>query len=406
MKILIANLGSTSLKYRLFDFSKVNPVVAKGGFERVVDHRIAIDDCLKELGEKGISAGELAAVGFKAVLAKGLTGCVRLDDSVLKAMEAVRGLAPAHNPAYLQGIRIFSERMPEIPMIALFETAFYQWMPEVAKRYAVPENWYVEGVRRWGFHGASHKYIAERSAKLLGREDVAHRVRWLYANDKRTKTKDPKLRIISCHLGGSSSISAIVDGIAIGNSMGMSPQSGLAHNNRVGDLDAFSVLHMIRQKGLSADEVENALCNESGLKGLSGGFGDLRDICNEARLGNEKAQLALDFLIYETRRWIGSYLIMLDGLDALVFTGGIGEHQSQIRAHICMNLEAFGINLDATKNESFDGKEAEISSINSRVKVFVISANEEWVVANEVRRFLENESLERKSNGKSSDWDD
>lgn len=394
MKILIANLGSTSLKYRLFDFSKVSPVVAKGGFERLSDHRIAIDDCLKELAEKGISAGGLAAVGFKTVLAKGITGCVRLDDSVMKAMEAASNLAPAHNAAYLEGIRIFSERMPETSLIALFETAFYQWMPEVAKRYAVPEDWYVEGVRRWGFHGASHKYVAERSAKLLGREDVAHRVKLLYANGKRTKTKDPKLRIISCHLGGSSSISAIVDGIAIGNSMGMSPQSGIAHNNRVGDLDAFSVLHMIQKKGLSVNDVERELCNEAGLKGLSGGFGDLRDICKEARLGNEKAQLAFDFLIYETRRWIGSYLIMLGGLDALIFTGGIGENHSQIRAHICMNLEAFGIELDETKNESFDGKDAEISMINSRVKVFVISANEEWVVANEVRRFLENEEFE------------
>lgn len=396
MKILVANLGSTSLKYRLFDFSKGDGrLLAQGGFERVADHRIAIDETLAELSQKGI--GEVAAVGFKTVLAEGLTGCVRLDDSALEAMAAASDLAPAHNPAYLAGIRIFSERMPKTPMIGLFETAFYQWMPELSKRYAVPSSWHACGVRRWGFHGASHKYIAEHSAKRMGREDVARRVRRLYIDGETMQIKAPKLRIISCHLGGSSSISAIVNGIAIGNSMGMSPQSGLAHNNRVGDVDAFALLHMMRKKDLSIDDVSRMLCHEAGLKGLSGGLSDLRDLKNHADQGNPSAQLAIDFLVYEARRWIGSYQLMLGGLDALVFTGGIGENQSSIRAHICTNLEAFGIELDKTKNETTGAEEAEISMIDSRVKVFVIPANEEWIVANEVKRFLENESQVKNS---------
>jgi len=183
VKILVANLGSTSLKWRLFDFSNGREqLLHKGGFERVVDYPKAISDCLMELKTAGHIASEedLAAVGFKTIMAKGVNGCVQLNQSVLQAMEAFNGIAPAHNPPYISGIRFFAQRVPKVPLVGLFETAFYQWAPAPALRYAVPDAWYELGVRRWGFHGASHKFIAERSAELLDREDVAERTRQLY----------------------------------------------------------------------------------------------------------------------------------------------------------------------------------------------------------------------------------
>src|SRR6267154_164470 len=185
MKILVANLGSTSLKWRLFEFlDGQEQLLHKGGFERVTDYALAIEDCLMQLQKGGHiqNETELAAVGFKTIMARGVNGCVRLDEEVLQAMEAFNGLAPAHNPPYINGIRLFAQRIPEVPLVALFETAFYQWVPEAAVRYAVPEEWYELGVRRWGFHGASHKFVAERSAELLGREDVAERARQLYVD--------------------------------------------------------------------------------------------------------------------------------------------------------------------------------------------------------------------------------
>src|ERR1043166_685078 len=173
MKILVTNLGSTSLKWRLFDFQEDGErLLHKGGFERVTDYPKAVEDCLAELKKSGAieSENELAAVGFKTIMARGVTGCVRLDEEVVKAMEAYNGIAPAHNPPYISGVRVFAERMPSVPLVGLFETAFYQWVPEAASRYAVPDSWHEAGVRRYGFHGASHKFIAERSAQLLGRE--------------------------------------------------------------------------------------------------------------------------------------------------------------------------------------------------------------------------------------------
>ena len=185
-------------------------------------------------------------------------------------------------------------------------------------------------------------------------------------------------------------MTGISDGVAIGNSMGMSPQSGLPNNNRVGDVDAFALIHMMRAKGLSVDELEKQLCSEAGLKGLSGGFNDLRDVQDQAAAGNESAQLAVEFLIHETRRWIGSYYLQLNGLDALVFTAGIGENRSEIRSGICAELDQLGVQLDEEKNQSVHGEEAEISAPGSKTKVFVIPTNEELVVAREVKRFLDN----------------
>jgi len=211
VKILVANIGSTSLKWRLFDFANNGErLLHKGGFERVTDYARAIEDCLAELKKAKaiVDESELSAVGFKTIIAKNITGCVRLDEHVLQAMTDYNGLAPAHNPPYITGIKLFAQRVPNVPLIALFETAFHRYAPEASQRYAVPESWFKIGVRRWGFHGASHKFIAERSAELLCRPDVAGRARQLYV-DGATKISDKPLRVISCHLGGSSSITGI-----------------------------------------------------------------------------------------------------------------------------------------------------------------------------------------------------
>lgn len=392
MKVLIANLGSTSLKWRLFDFSNgVERLLHKGGFERVTDYPKAIADCLAQLKEaKAIaSESELAAVGFKTVIAKNVTGCVRLDERVLGAMEAYNGLAPAHNPPYITGIRLFAQRVPGVPLIGLFETAFYQFAPPAMMRYGVPETWHDLGIRRWGFHGASHKFIAERSAELLGRPDVAQRAANLYVDGGKSPVNGAPLRIISCHLGGSSSITGTLNGIAIGNSLGMSPQSGLPHNNRVGDLDAEALPYAVKSLGITVEEAQRQLSKEGGLKGLSGVSNDIRDIQEAAARGDAKAQLAIDVFISEARRWIGGYFLQLNGADALVFTAGIGENRAELRAAICANLDQLGIVLDPAKNAACRATEAVISADNSRVKILVIPTNEELVVARESKRLLE-----------------
>ncbi len=392
MKILVANLGSTSLKWRLFDCSDGEErLLHKGGFERVTDYAQAVEGCLTELKNSGAIQCEkdLAAVGFKTIMARGVNGCVRLDEGVVKAMDVCNHIAPAHNPPYITGIRLFAQRIPATPLIALFETAFYQWAPEAAIRYAVPKAWHELGVRRWGFHGASHKFIAERSAELLGRKDVAQRARQLYVDGGKTPVGQPELRVISCHLGGSSSITGILNGVAIGNSLGMSPQSGLPQNNRVGDLDAFALPFVMRSTGLSLEEAEWLLCKESGLKALSGGANDIRDIQAQAEQGNSDAQLALDVFVHQTRHWIGAFFLELNGADALVFTAGIGENRALLRQAICRNLDHLGMALDSDLNARMNAQEAVISSAASAVKIMIIPTNEELVVAREVKRFLD-----------------
>ena len=393
MKILIANIGSTSLKWRLFDFSNnAETLLHKGGFERVTDYPKAIEDCLAELKKAGAIAdeSELAAVGFKTVIAKNVTGCVRLDERVLKAMEDYNGLAPAHNPPYITGIRLFAKRVPSVPLIGLFETAFYQFAPEPMMRYAVPDAWHDIGVRRWGFHGASHKFIAERSAEMLGRADVAARAQNLYVDGGTSLMSGAPLRVISCHLGGSSSITGIVNGVAIGNSLGMSPQSGLPHNNRVGDLDAEALPYAVKTLGISIEEAQRQLSKDAGLKGLIGGLSnDVRDIQAAAATGNAKAKLAIDVFVSEARRWMGGYFFQMNGADAIVFTAGIGENRAELRAAICADLDQLDIVLNTEKNNSTRATEAVISAANSRVKVLVIPTNEELVVARETKRLLE-----------------
>ena len=394
MKILVANIGSTSLKWRLFDFSNSGErLVHTGGFERVTDYHKAVEDCLTELKKaKAIrEENELTAVGFKTVIAKDVTGCVRLDERVLQAMADYNGLAPAHNPPYITGIKLFAERVPQVPLIALFETAFHQFAPEATQRYAVPDSWLKIGVRRWGFHGASHKFIAERSAELLCRPDVAERARQLYVHGGDVKISDEPLRVISCHLGGSSSVTGILNGASIGTSMGLSPQSGLPQNNRVGDLDSEALPYVVKTLGISVEEAQKQLTTRSGLLGLSGVSNDVRDIKAAADNGDANAKLALDVFVASTRHWMGAYFLEMNGADAIVFTAGTGENNAWTRAAICANLENLGIKIDPEKNKATRAVEAIISAPDSAVKIFVIPANEELVVAREAKRFLDSQ---------------
>ena len=390
MKILVANLGSTSFKYRLFDMDETHAeVLTKGGYERVTDHSEVVADCLAGLTDDGhlSSIDELDAVGFKTVLGRDLSGCVLADDRVLEALDGFAELAPAHNPPYATGIRLFAEHYPQVKRVALFETAFYQWVNEAASVYAIPKTWRDLGIRRYGFHGASHKFIAERSAELLGREDVAERARNLYVSGPGNEPESA-LRVVSCHLGGSSSVTGIRNGVAIGTSMGFSPQSGLPQNNRVGDLDSGAIPYAMQTLDLDFAAVNQQLTKESGLFGLSNGISnDVRDLRAAASSGDTNAQLALDHMVHMIRHYIGAYALELDGMDALVFTAGIGENGPAIRADVCRNLEQTGIRLDPERNEAVDG-ETRISSDDSPVAVWVIPANEELVVARESYRLL------------------
>jgi acetate kinase len=390
MLILVANLGSTSFKFRLFRMEESGgEVVAKGGYERVEDYGSVIDDALATLQRDGVIASpdEIEAVGFKTVLGKNLSGCVIADQTAIDALEGFAAVAPAHNPPYANGIRQFAKSLPKAKLVALFETAFYQWTSAASFNYAIPRSWRDIGIRRYGFHGASHKFVAERSAELCEREDVAQIARRLYL-DGPQPVSDKPFRIVSCHLGGSSSVTGILNGVAIGTSMGFSPQSGLPQNNRVGDLDSGAIPYAMRTLGISIDEAERQLNKESGLLGLSGVSNDIRDVREAADSGNKDAQLALDCLVHSIRHWIGAFMIELGGIDALVFTAGIGENNPALRAAVCHGLEGFGILLDSGKNAACRATEGNIAAADSTAAILVIPANEELVLAREVFRKL------------------
>lgn len=391
MKILVANLGSTSFKYCLFDMdAEGERLLVKGGYERVETHGEAISDALENLVDEGHleSPDDLDGVGFKTVLGKNLSGCVPADEKALEALDGLAAIAPAHNPAYANGIRQFA-KLTKARLVALFETSFYQWVPEAAKRYAVPPSWYEAGIRRYGFHGASHKFIAERSAALLDRPDIVERVRQLYVKGPGSEPQGEALRVVSCHLGGSSSVTGILNGVAIGSSMGLSPQSGLPQNNRVGDLDAMALPLAIKELGLSLDEAVRQLSSEGGLLGLSGLSNDLRDIDQAARDGNTDAQLAIDHLVHSIRHYIGAYTFAMGGLDAIVFTAGIGENQATLRSAVCKGLESFGIVIDETTNAQQHSGEAFLQKEGAKVNILIIPTNEEMVVARETWRQLQ-----------------
>lgn len=359
MNILVPNLGSTSLKYQILEMPSER-VLAKGKLERVQDYRLAIS--LIETGGAAIDA-----VAFKAVHAgPAYRGTFVVDDGVLEALEEYLPAAPAHNAIYLTGIRAFQVGMPGVPMVAAFETEFHATMPECARLYGVPGKWLEEGVARYGFHGASHQYIGERVQALMGRP----------------------LRLVSCHLGGSSSMCAIDRGRSVDTTMGFSPQSGLENATRHGDLDVFAVLYMMHRHQWNTAEVGGQLARGGGLAGLSGiAGGDVRDIEEAARNGNERAAAALKVFVYGVKKTIGAYAAAMGGLDALAFTGGIGENSAALRSACCEGLEFLGIELDRELNEKGTGDRA-VSAPDSRVTVLALATNEELIVARRAYRVL------------------
>ena len=366
----------------------VATLLANGGFERVTEYTACIEEMLESLvGEGHLQSGQdLDAVGFKTVLGKDLSGCVTADERVLEALDGFKEVAPAHNPAYAEGIRCFANKLPTVQRVALFETAFFQWASDASTTYAIPKAWRDLGIRRYGFHGASHKFIAERSAELIGNEVVAERARRLYVDGPGDYTGAP-VRVISCHLGGSSSVVGINNGVAIGSSMGFSPQSGLPQNNRVGDLDSMAIPYVGKMLGLSVEEAERQLNKESGLLGLSMVSNDARDIREAAAGGNTDAQLAIDVLIDSIRHWAGSFFFKMGGAEVISFTAGMGENDPELRAAVCAGLEGLGAKIDAERNaKTIRGAEGVISTEDSAIKIVVIPANEELVIAREVYR--------------------
>ena len=371
MKCLIPNIGSTSFKFRVLEMPS-ETVLAAGRVERIgqpggdcPDYPSAIHTCLAAITGEGKalkSLAEVDAVGFKVVHAGPYSEPQLIGDEFLAAMEEFSFLAPAHNPPYIAAIQAFRAELPGVPLVAVIETGPYRQMDEAATTYAVPYEWLRDfGIRRYGFHGASHRSASERTQALLGRTDLRH---------------------ISCHLGGSSSVAAFSCGTAVDTSFGTSPQSGLPQNNRVGDIDVFAVLHMMKKLGLDPDQMAALLGSRSGLAGISGGSGDLRDLSKAAAAGDQRSQLALDVFTRAIRHYVGAFMLSLGGIDAITFSGGIGENSAEIRSAVLKDLAAFGVQLDEDRNRAIQGEGA-ISTDDSPVKVLVVPANEEMIVARE-----------------------
>ena len=391
MNILVINAGSSSLKYQLLN-PETGDLLAKGLCERIgidgkftykpqvegkkvldaIDvamptHSEAIQAVLDALvdAENGVigSMKEIDAVGHRVVHGgEAFNKSVLITDEVMKAIEDCIPLAPLHNPANLTGIRACQKVMPGVPMVAVFDTAFHQTMPAKAYMYALPYEYYEnDKVRRYGFHGTSHKYVAARAAAMLGK-------------------KPEELKLISCHLGNGSSVTAVDGGKSVDTSMGFTPLAGLPMGTRAGDLDAGILQYVMNKYGLSIDEMLNVLNKKSGVEGLSGVSSDFRDLENAAAEGNEKASLSREKFAYEVKKYVGAYAAAMGGVDAIIFTAGVGENDKAIRAMVCKGLEYMGVKLDDEAN-SVRGKETVISTADSKVKVLLIPTNEELMIA-------------------------
>lgn len=395
MKILVANLGSTSFKYKLFDMPD-GQVLARGSMDRIggqgsihtyqigrsqevkresslPDHASAIDEALARLVGREAplsSLAELGAVGFKTVHARDISGVVALDEEVIERMVEYYPLAPAHNPAYVAAIRQFAKVAPQVPRVGCFESAFHGQVPLRRQLYAVPYEWYERyGVRRYGFHGASHRYAAEKVIALEGTN---------------------RLRQINCHLGGSSSLCAIRNGVSLGASHGLSPQSGLPQNNRVGDLDPYALDLVVRREGIRFEEALEICASRGGLLGICG-YNDMRDIEERAAQGETRCQLAIEVLATAARDYLGAYLVELGGLEVISFTGGIGEHSAVVREQILRGLEFIGVELDAEKNRQVHG-EGTLHAERSKVHLYVLRTDEELIVAKQTYEFLQSKA--------------
>lgn len=392
MKVLAANVGSTSLKFKLFEMpeetalceakiervgSRDKAIFAYGSLvtgkhyrlegQCIPDYTTGIRMFLEALvsGEYGVikSVGEIDRIGFKTVLSKGFYGVHELTDAVMDGMRDYLFIAPVHNAAYLEAIGQFNNLLPDVPKIGVFETAFHTTIPIERRIYGVPYEWYEKyGLMRMGYHGASHGYIAQESC-AYGKAG----------------------RVISCHLGGSCSVCAIQDGRSVDTSFGFSLQSGLIHANRTGDADPY-MIPFLQSEGLSAEEIEDGLSKHGGLLGISGVSNDMRDLQSAAESGNERARLAVDAFVSGIIKQIGAFYAELGGLDQLVFTGGIGEHSAFVRNAVCSQLRHLGIELDEEKNSASESVGV-VSAAGSAVLVTVVPANEELGVARETATY-------------------
>lgn len=387
MKILVANLGSTSFKYKVFDMP-TGDVLAKGGMDRIgepgggsihkyqlaeadevsqpcelPDHAAAIDEALARLTAAGGPLGavsDLDAVGFKTVHARAISGVVELNEDVIGRMEDFLRLAPAHNPAYVAAIRQFERVAPGASRVGCFEPAFHGQAPLRRQLYAVPWHWYEDyGIRRYGFHGASHRYAAEKVIELEGTSQLRH---------------------INCHLGGSSSLCAVRDGVSQGASHGLSPQGGVPQNNRIGDLDPYALQIVCDREGITLDRALEICASEGGMLGLSGRTNDMRDIEDAAVAGDERCALAIEVYTSSIRDYLGAFVVELGGLDVISFTGGIGEHSAIVRGQVLRDLDFLGVQLDPALNDSVHG-EGTLHVPGSAVRLHVLTTDEELIVA-------------------------
>jgi len=392
MKVIVLNCGSSSIKYQLFEMPSAE-VVAKGLVDKIglkgasIKHNMANGDVLKLEGEildhqAGIEfvlgilthkvygcvkdLNEIGAVGHRVVHAgEKYNSSVAISKEVIEALEECIDLAPLHNPPNLEGIYAITKLLPEVPQVGVFDTAYHQTMSEQAYLYGIPYSLYEKyKVRRYGFHGSSHRFVSQRAADILGK-----------------KIED--LKIISCHLGNGASMCAIQNGVSVDTSMGMTPVEGLVMGTRCGDIDAGALLYIADKEETSIPVTSTLLNKHSGILGLSGVSSDMRDVETAAAEGNHRAQVSLDIYHYRIKKYLGSYAAAMGGVDLVIFTGGVGENGWETRQEVSKGLEFMGIDFDSTKNTKLRGKEAIISKPGSKVTIMVVPTNEELVIAND-----------------------
>jgi acetate kinase len=390
MKVLVINAGSSSVKYYLYDMPQAE-VLARGSVERIGEenselvhffadktyteqsHVKNVEDAMELMLETLVRddvgvikcLSEIGGVGHRVVHGgEEFTGSVVVDEAVITSLEKFADLAPLHNPPNLAGIRAVQRRVPEIPQVACFDTAFHSTIPEVAYMYALPYELYEKyHIRRYGFHGVSHRYVARRAAAMMGRDKY-------------------DINVITCHLGNGCSIAAVKQGRSVDTSMGFTPLEGVPMGTRSGDIDP-AILFYLGEKGYDVNEL-NAMCNKkSGLLGISGASNDVRNLMELAEEGHQRAKLAIDMFCYRIKKYIGAYAAVLGSVDAVVFTGGIGENAVHLRSQICSDMTQIGIELDQAVNKEAKATETEINSDESRVTVLVIPTNEQAAIAND-----------------------
>lgn len=397
MNILVLNCGSSSVKYKLIEI-KANKVLAEGGIEKIGlpdafikfkfgnekiqqdldinDHVGAIKSILDNLTSKEYGCikdfKEIDAVGHRVVHGgEKFNKSVLINDEVIAKIKECYGIAPLHNPVNMAGIDAINEVLPEVPQVGVFDTAFHQTMPAKSYMYALPYKYYAEdGVRRYGFHGTSHRYVSQRVCDFLGVEPKGK-------------------KIITCHVGNGGSITAVKDGKSIDTSMGLTPTEGLMMGTRCGDVDPGALIFLMDKHNLSSKDMLNMVNKESGLAGVSGVSSDMREITAAAKQGNEKAILSLEMYEQRITKYVGAFAAEMGGVDIIVFTGGVGEHQSSTRANVCNPLRFMGVEIDDAANNANNGDEGIISTSNSAVKVVVIPTDEEYMIAKDTEAIIE-----------------